>query len=115
MKGAHLDALVVTVPGAAEAGQAAQVPGGSGTRRLLWWCCRIWYSDLGGPGEGPSSVLSGQPQLKRNLLSDTDVGALRMLSWQTLTTALLGQVRHAYCKDGETEAQRSYNHASIKR
>lgn len=42
MKAAHLDALVVTVPRAAEAGQAAQVPGGSGTRRLLWWCCRIW-------------------------------------------------------------------------
>lgn len=42
MEGAHLDALVVTVPGAAEAGQAAQVPGGSGTWWLLWWRCRIW-------------------------------------------------------------------------
>lgn len=37
-----------------------------------------------------------------------------MSSWQTLTTAIIfGQMR--YFKDGETEAQRSYNHASIKR
>lgn len=39
---AHLDALVVTVPGAAEAGEAAQVTGGPRPGRFLWRSCGIW-------------------------------------------------------------------------
>lgn len=37
----YLDPLVVAVHGAVEAGEAAQVPGGSGARRLLWRSCVI--------------------------------------------------------------------------
>lgn len=39
---AHLDALVVAVPRAAEAGEAAQVAGGARAWWLLWRSRRIW-------------------------------------------------------------------------
>lgn len=44
---AHLDALVVTVPRAAEAGEAAQVAGGARAWWLLWWSRRIWQRERG--------------------------------------------------------------------
>lgn len=43
----HLDALVVTVPRAAEAGEAAQVAGGARAWWLLWWSRRIWQRERG--------------------------------------------------------------------
>lgn len=48
---AHLDALVVAVPRAAEAGEAAQVAGGARAWWLLWRSRRIWQRERGSLGE----------------------------------------------------------------